>query len=623
MVEQPHDVATTCGAFDPTTGVGAKAALNPPSSPQTAFAHDAGEAQDVAVNAAGESVMPSAEDALMRPDISADDLVGSDSLESDLADSQRESDIEVPDDPSDDEAQPAPFAAGFPGVRAKKPEADYPVAVARDFEERFAHRLRWAHAVNSRRRLRSALSTPVHFIEADVSVGPLTAEASSASAAATARPKGTAAERRHRRRARRAQMAERMPPAEGVAPSTCVRSASGDPVIMAHYPTELSSDLSLEGLLDAVIRHNEHVARNEEAEAGAHVAEAAAAASAEGGPAATQTANVREGNQGRSDDHERFVGFLEAGPASKALVSPFSAPHADSSESCEVPSAERAMGGLPVCEEAAGFARELDKELDSQARSNNSMLGGCVGSRHRGRKLEMSFTRKGVKLDFKRKEAVEPALRYLRDTGAAKKLGGHLWLNADVFAGPGNLLTPLDAKEFAQLCAEALPEAVLSLSWGSSIISTTRMYTDEMVESMLKLVMSPIIPRLFTDSSEESPAATSAAVQEEPVGYATEAASAAAATDARVDGAVYLTPAAVCRHITFAVAAEYALDSAAGMRRLLDVVPGSSLTIFCGVGSLGITPSTVQALIVTYGKGRIFLDLKLSKSWRSDSCSIQ
>ena len=45
---------------------------------------------------------------------------------------------------------------------------------------------------------------------------------------------------------------------------------------------------------------------------------------------------------------------------------------------------------------------------------------------------------KGVELDFKQVDAIEPTLRFLHDVQVASK-DGHLWLNADVFAGPGNL----------------------------------------------------------------------------------------------------------------------------------------------------------------------------------------
>lgn len=114
----------------------------------------------------------------------------------------------------------------------------------------------------------------------------------------------------------------------------------------------------------------------------------------------------------------------------------------------------------------------------------------CIGTR-RTTALRARSSKKGVKLDrasrlsvlflcedFKVVECVEPALRHLQSVEAAKKLEGHLWLNADVLAGPGypdRFLSPIDARPFfsflvsknargfVQLCAELVPEAVLSL----------------------------------------------------------------------------------------------------------------------------------------------------------------
>jgi hypothetical protein len=226
----------------------------------------------------------------------------------------------------------------------------------------------------------------------------------------------------------------------------------------------------------------------------------------------------------------------------------------------------------------------------------------------------MFLTLKGVKLDFKCFDCVAPCIEYLRSIDAAKKLGGHLWLNADVFVGPGALLTPFDAKQFVRLCAENLPEAVLSLSWGSSMLSTMSSYSTEMVDSMIELCMTPIVPRQLP-----SPNGSHSAVEKDAI----------AKRDLRVpvDGEMYFTPAAVCHHITFAVAVEYAQMSAEGLLKLLDAVPGTSLTLFSGYGSVGISPLYVKDLLNAYGTSRLFLDLKLSKAWRTcgvkSACSVQ
>ncbi|CAE8650141.1 unnamed protein product, partial [Polarella glacialis] len=188
-------------------------------------------------------------------------------------------------------------------------------------------------------------------------------------------------------------------------------------------------------------------------------------------------------------------------------------------------------------------------------------------------------------------------------------LGGHLWLNADIFAGPGALISPLDARQFVRLCAEYLPQAVLSLSWGSSMLSTSRLYTAEMVEQMIEICMSPLVKRPFGALGVHTLSPRS-----------------------NVDGddGYLLAPAASCQHITFAVAAEFALSSSKALKKLLDAVPGASLTVFSGMGSLGVTPGTVQEIITTYGKTRCFLDLRVTKPCRSCSsneggalCGIQ
>jgi len=273
-------------------------------------------------------------------------------------------------------------------------------------------------------------------------------------------------------------------------------------------------------------------------------------------------------------------------------------------------------------DEAVRFAEELKMELNEKA--STQPYGGnvmCFGVRGI-RRARAGFTRKGVKLDFKMINCVAPTLEYLRGVNAASRLQGHLWLNADVFAGPGALMSPVDAHGFVKLCAEAMPEAVLSLAWGSSILSTTRAYTQKDVEFMVELCMSPIIPR--TLRKQRAALAPAAAQGPLPDGSPCTARYGDVSTPDEAGAVdVYLTPAAVCRHITFAVAAEYVLSSSEVLRDLLEQVPGSSLTVFCGVGSLGIAPATVCEIIQTFGEDRVFLDIKLSASAREDGCTAQ
>eukprot|EP00927_Polykrikos_kofoidii_P054650 TRINITY_DN49037_c0_g1_i1.p1 TRINITY_DN49037_c0_g1~~TRINITY_DN49037_c0_g1_i1.p1 ORF type:complete len:523 (-),score=70.94 TRINITY_DN49037_c0_g1_i1:134-1579(-) len=460
---------------------------------------------------------------------------------------------------------------------------DYPSKAANFFGERFAHRLRWCHAVNSKGALSAMLHTSVHFLEADVAAGPLISFESSG----------------------------------GSKPSTSVVTQSGDSVIMAHYPTQTSSDLSLEVFIQEVLAHNKSMgqpitqmkpaklgtrsdARRRTSEGGVSSG-AGCSSSSSGGERQSNTdaaAFLCEVNELRS------VESASTGPAV--------------TEAC----VGSGVGSALNVDEASKFAKELDQELESQAKHSTSVITACVGSR-RDNKTGNMRTRKGVKLDFKLFDCVEPSIRYLSKIAAAKELGGHLWLNADVFAGPGALMSPMNAKQFVRLCAETIPEAVLSLSWGSSSLSATRIYTDDMVEGMIELCMTPIIPHLLPmQTTDASQALSSIAAEKER----TNGASSDVSNGNHVVKDVFLTPVASCRHITFAVAAEYALCSARGLKKVLDNVPGTSLTIFTGMGSLAITTETVRDLIREYGETRVFLDLRVARPSRicgHGSCCMQ
>lgn len=74
----------------------------------------------------------------------------------------------------------------------------------------------------------------------------------------------------------------------------------------------------------------------------------------------------------------------------------------------------------------------------------------------------------GLKLDFKDPRAVEPCLRIL--SAAVTKAGAAwrhpIWLNADLFTGPGGNPTKFNADEFLRQCqTAALPNVALSLGW--------------------------------------------------------------------------------------------------------------------------------------------------------------
>jgi len=359
---------------------------------------------------------------------------------------------------------------------------EYPPSAATYFEESHPYRLRWAHAANSQAKLKEALASEAHFIEADVCAG-------------------------------YEQAPDDMPGG-----SCC--NVDGNPVIMAHYPLETTSDLTLMAFIDEVLLHNERATRESEIEAFTHLA--------------STGAPIRRNNSTRRTGDGPFLGG----------------------------------------EEASIFAAELERELASS--ETFLSMGGCAGVRRdrvNSKDKARSYTRKGIKLDFKQLECVEPTLRYLRECDAVNRLGGHVWLNADVLAGPGALLDPIDPGRFVALCAEILPEAVLSMSWGASPLSAVRAYTQEMVNRMVDVCMTP--------------------------------------------GPGGEIPAHVCRHITFAISADYALASAIDIDRLLRRIPRSSLTIFSGWGTFGIEPSHVKQLVSTFRGRSIFLDVKLARASRS------
>mmetsp|Transcript_14625 Transcript_14625/g.28798 ORF Transcript_14625/g.28798 Transcript_14625/m.28798 type:complete len:537 (-) Transcript_14625:16-1626(-) len=389
-----------------------------------------------------------------------------------------------------------------------------------DFGERFAHRLRWSHAVNSSHRLRCALASPVHFLEADVSVGPLRNQAADESCSGSG--------------------------AKAAAKSTSVRAPNGDAIIMAHYPTERSSDLSLENFIDTVLEFN-----------------------------------------------ERILAKLKA----------------DSSMQCStnIPGDGLAMqDSESASSEAFMYEADLNQELNCA--TSGQLLPVCVGNRKSRRTTDAIpglRMRKGIKLDFKRWDSVEPTIKHLRNVRAVERLKGHLWLNADVFAGPGSLITPLDAWKFVCLCAENLPDAVLSLGWGSTVLSTTRKYTTEMINRMIELSMCPSVQQslpcrgLLPETGHDSHSVASSHE--------------ASSNDERF----CVAPVAACQHMTFAVMAEFALASITPLHRLLDSVPGASLTIYSGVGSLGVTPSMARDFLQAFGAHRCFFDLRVARPWRS------
>ncbi|XP_022240039.1 protein FAM151B-like [Limulus polyphemus] len=115
---------------------------------------------------------------------------------------------------------------------------------------------------------------------------------------------------------------------------------------------------------------------------------------------------------------------------------------------------------------------------------------------------------KGIKLDFKTTEVVEPACRVL--ARVAEQIRGPLILNANILPGPNNPMTPpVDAWTFLTLSRTRFPHSVISIGWtmcnevievmsGACIkLGFTRETVDKMISvvkefSLMQPVMFPI-----------------------------------------------------------------------------------------------------------------------------------
>lgn len=93
--------------------------------------------------------------------------------------------------------------------------------------------------------------------------------------------------------------------------------------------------------------------------------------------------------------------------------------------------------------------------------------------------------RKGIKLDFKAIEIVEPSLELVRQV--EERLKFPVWFNADIIVGPGGG-DPVDADRFLDLCAQYFPGATLSTGFTTGL-GIFGHYTEEnMAEMYNKLV---------------------------------------------------------------------------------------------------------------------------------------
>ncbi|XP_003216319.2 protein FAM151B isoform X1 [Anolis carolinensis] len=95
---------------------------------------------------------------------------------------------------------------------------------------------------------------------------------------------------------------------------------------------------------------------------------------------------------------------------------------------------------------------------------------------------EIQTTNKGVKLDFKSLEAVNPSMKILGDT----KLKQPVWINADILPGPNGSNCVIDAKGFLSTVTSFFPDVTLSLGWttGWTALKCSKGYSSAMVQEM-------------------------------------------------------------------------------------------------------------------------------------------
>lgn len=232
---------------------------------------------------------------------------------------------------------------------------------------------------------------------------------------------------------------------------------------------------------------------------------------------------------------------------------------------------ETLLEGVEIPEEvdlpqAEDTQQGVDDDVDDE-------MGGHIGANTVVQRQRR--TAKGIKLDFKDMRAVKPTIELLRKMQAWAMVNC-VWLNADICAGPGappmasNWI--LDGHSFLGRCCQ-IPGVVLSLGWISTEFSLMHgQYTATMMQDMIKLVLHP-----FLKSK---------------------------------DGITKYTVAQIAGHVTFCVQAKYALASADPLKNLLELVPGSSLTVFTGVGTMGISPDNLERIENTFDTTRLFVDVK-------------
>ncbi|XP_069794127.1 protein FAM151A isoform X3 [Narcine bancroftii] len=101
-------------------------------------------------------------------------------------------------------------------------------------------------------------------------------------------------------------------------------------------------------------------------------------------------------------------------------------------------------------------------------------------------------TKRGVKLDFKSIDAVNPSLDILVKKLNEMGIDRPIWINADILIGPNvpAFIQPVNASRFLDLVQQKFPNVILSPGWMTLYIPifAVKPYTQKMVEEMYDLV---------------------------------------------------------------------------------------------------------------------------------------
>ncbi|KAL9951105.1 hypothetical protein ACROYT_G043708 [Oculina patagonica] len=115
--------------------------------------------------------------------------------------------------------------------------------------------------------------------------------------------------------------------------------------------------------------------------------------------------------------------------------------------------------------------------------------------------IQTTKSTKGIKLDFKTIEVVEPSLKMIQNITSGETIENPIWLNADILPGPcyDKVCVPVDHVRFLSLCKSYFPNGTLSISWktGSNMTAPENYYNWSQVLPMGQLVSEIAQPITF------------------------------------------------------------------------------------------------------------------------------